>query len=67
MIVLTHKKTGSIYECLSTHPNNRGEITLWIRSNGYHALPQLAIGVTVQEYLKANYPMLEIIQDNTFN
>jgi hypothetical protein len=67
MIILKHIKTGSIYECLSTFPNNRGEITIWIRSKGYNSLPQLSVGTTIHEYLKENYPMLEITTDNTFN
>jgi hypothetical protein len=66
MITLKHKKTGNIYECLTTFPNNRGEITIWMRSKGYHSLPSIAAGLTIYEYLRENYPMLEIIKDNTF-
>lgn len=55
-----------MFEVLSTFPNNRGEITIWIRSNGYHSMPRLATGQNVLEYLSENYPMLEVVKNETF-
>ena len=66
MIKLKHKKTGKSYEILSTFPNNRGEITVWIRSRGYHSMEKVELGKTIQQFIKDEYPMLEVTEDNTF-
>ena len=66
MIKLKHNKTGKAYEILSTFPNNRGEITVWIRSRGYHSIEKVELGKTIQQFIKDEYPMLEVTEDNTF-
>ena len=67
MITLKHKKTGSEYYVTSTFPNNRGEITLYVRSGGYHSMPKLLLGTTVYDFLKDTYPMLEVIDDTNLD
>ena len=67
MITLKHIKTGSEYYVTSTFPNNRGEMTLYVRSKGYHSMPKLLFGTTIYKYLKDTYPMLEIIDDTNLD